>query len=1145
MIQNWSGEINQISLVLLHSLWQGVCCALVVWLSLKVIPNRHANARYLMTWAGAVMLGICCSLTLYSLNRPTASPDVVSIEYRGPDSADIIPPLVALETESHTSKTSAQQNAITGQQQTEASWIGQLKRFRFDDFPWLLKGLFLFWIVGVVYHLKGLWSGSETEKLNFAPAPSTNLEPLLASLCEQMGISPKPQLQYITQNISPCVFGCFRTTILLPVSAVTELSEEMLRMAIAHELAHIKRLDPVFHVVQVLGEALFFFNPAVRWMSHQIRQEREAAVDALVTRSLVTRNDYISGLASWAEWLSAQGTSRVRPQMAMANPGTLADRLQRMISPSGHSSPRLSRPMWIVMLAAFIGLGYVGHSGSALVWEKILTPEERAEKFEQLQESIGQGGAVYQAEGEGKFTFKLKKPDGSYLTDKRIDITWLTKSLSASSDCKFDEQAGHFVATTHAGGGRMVINPRPNFAPFATSIIECADGQTVDLGEFEIETGKTASITVVDQDQQPIANASVSFYFSVRLPTGGGGGPHFWSGKSDEQGIANITRIPSEIVHVKGNCKAPGFIPLNSVTVDLETDAPTIAMTPTQLTSGVVLDQQGKAVSEVEILQVRKQTGSSSNSNSLLNHRSNVPKTDAEGLFQLDQLEPGAVYSYALRSPDGQMGRITGVEAGMTNLKVTLEPVTSLQLTIKLSEEQTANAAEYFSIRCTQSAENGGTAPYHQSAVSTFSQRIQSVEQTNVVSMTNLFPGKARIRMPLGTKEIELSPGENHLTWDASKEAMPSLAMREVIVKFEMTEKSKIEFSGSVRINSSPRGYSPASVQNYNGYRDLKVNGNELRFQVAVPGYLSFDDREFRGGKFDRVSENLQNVKEPFRITIPVAPAGAVKGRIVNYTSQRSIRPEARIVIRTRQGGFLKEERTEIINVNVNSQGEFLSPPIALGSDNIAYVTYGYIYGPPVEFRLSKRQPFPEIELPFPKSQTVSFYIQDPDGKPVLGMPCSVRLKRGEGLARINNEWMSNLGSSATGMVQFENVGMDLSEYFIQIRPIRDWQHAEIRLDHLVRAGQFTLQPGMVLRGQLLDRDTKKPLAGRDVEMYEPGNNYYRYNRVDVTDNEGRFEISVLRDRKVRLSFRPASISSDQNKEYTPGIDQDITILAK
>ena len=79
----------------------------------------------------------------------------------------------------------------------------------------------------------------------------------------------------------PVTVGALRALVLLPVSALASLSPDELEVVLAHELAHVRRADFFWNLVQTLVETLFFFHPAVWWISGRIRRERELCCDDL------------------------------------------------------------------------------------------------------------------------------------------------------------------------------------------------------------------------------------------------------------------------------------------------------------------------------------------------------------------------------------------------------------------------------------------------------------------------------------------------------------------------------------------------------------------------------------------------------------------------------------------------------------------------------------------------------------------------------------------------------------------------------------------------------------------------------------------------------------------------------------------------
>jgi hypothetical protein len=124
---------------------------------------------------------------------------------------------------------------------------------------------------------------------------------------------------------APAVVGWFRPVVLLPMSALTGLSAQQLESVIAHELAHVKRLDAFVNLLQIAVETLLFYHPAVWWLSKRIRLERENCCDDVAISVCGNAVEYARALATMAEWQSA-------PAMAMAaNRSPLTERVARLL----------------------------------------------------------------------------------------------------------------------------------------------------------------------------------------------------------------------------------------------------------------------------------------------------------------------------------------------------------------------------------------------------------------------------------------------------------------------------------------------------------------------------------------------------------------------------------------------------------------------------------------------------------------------------------------------------------------------------------------------------------------------------------------------------------------------------------------------
>jgi hypothetical protein len=99
-------------------------------------------------------------------------------------------------------------------------------------------------------------------------------------LGRELCLARVPPLLVSERAPSPLVFGLLRPEIILPRRALESLSPLEQRMALAHELAHVRRRDLWLGWVPVLARAVFFFHPLVRRASHEYALAREEACDA-------------------------------------------------------------------------------------------------------------------------------------------------------------------------------------------------------------------------------------------------------------------------------------------------------------------------------------------------------------------------------------------------------------------------------------------------------------------------------------------------------------------------------------------------------------------------------------------------------------------------------------------------------------------------------------------------------------------------------------------------------------------------------------------------------------------------------------------------------------------------------------------------
>ena len=82
----------------------------------------------------------------------------------------------------------------------------------------------------------------------------------------------------------PMAWGLLRGQIMLPAEAV-DWSEEQVDAVLLHELAHLRRRDPLSLLAAHLVRSIYWFHPAVWAVAWRLRVERERACDDLVLES--------------------------------------------------------------------------------------------------------------------------------------------------------------------------------------------------------------------------------------------------------------------------------------------------------------------------------------------------------------------------------------------------------------------------------------------------------------------------------------------------------------------------------------------------------------------------------------------------------------------------------------------------------------------------------------------------------------------------------------------------------------------------------------------------------------------------------------------------------------------------------------------
>jgi uncharacterized protein involved in exopolysaccharide biosynthesis len=322
---------------LLHSLWQGALVGVVFGTLRFAMRRRSANLRYLASCLCLVALVAAPLWTL--IIAPVSSPS------SGP----------GVQVGAILAGTGASTPSVAGLGRSSTrggrSWF-------FDEgadfFARLGPVLASVWILGVGFFsvrlTRGFWWVRTIRTRDHEPVDAGWIETLNDLRC-RLGVSRPVRLLKSALVEVPTVIGWVRPVILLPAATLTGLTPRQLETILAHELAHVRRLDCVVNAFQCLVETLMFYHPAAWWISTCIREERENCCDDLVIKVCGDRVGYARALAT------LEGLRAELPEWAFAaSGGSLLNRIRRLVgltNDKGHVTARE------VSGLALLGIGLV------------------------------------------------------------------------------------------------------------------------------------------------------------------------------------------------------------------------------------------------------------------------------------------------------------------------------------------------------------------------------------------------------------------------------------------------------------------------------------------------------------------------------------------------------------------------------------------------------------------------------------------------------------------------------------------------------------------------------------------------------------------------------------------------------------------
>ena len=298
---------------LVHSLWQGLAIAAVLYVVLSGL--RDSRTRY-----GAACLSLLAAVAAFGITLAKLLPSRLA-------EAGTVPLGIP---------------AVPGS-------AGSLEVPLLPESLPLLAWLAPLWIAGVLgYYVLSTVSWLATRQMlrRGVCQPDEMWMARLVELRESLGVTAPVRLLESALVQTPAVLGWLRPVVLFPVGLMTALPAGQIEAILLHELAHVLRRDYLANLLQTLAEGLFFYHPAVWWISSTVRTERENCCDDLVIAARGDRLEYARALATLEQSRWPVNT------VPAATGGNLMQRISRLLNPAQKSrtlSPAL--PAAIVALS--------------------------------------------------------------------------------------------------------------------------------------------------------------------------------------------------------------------------------------------------------------------------------------------------------------------------------------------------------------------------------------------------------------------------------------------------------------------------------------------------------------------------------------------------------------------------------------------------------------------------------------------------------------------------------------------------------------------------------------------------------------------------------------------------------------------------
>lgn len=255
--------VPALATVLVDFLWQGALIGLLAWLALALLRNARPQARYAVA---CLALLACALLPAWQLSQAVGDAAPMADARAFLAGAGLPAGVARLHVA------------------PAFDALAPLPAPPDELLPWIVAA----WGAGAAARALRMACGLLwIRRLRLrSRADHDGWQQSLDLLARRLGIRRSVALRIVADGDSPLSIGWWKPVVLLPAALALRMPVHLLEALLAHELAHVRRLDYLVNLLQGAVEVLLFYHPVTWWLSRRIRIEREQVADDIAASAL-------------------------------------------------------------------------------------------------------------------------------------------------------------------------------------------------------------------------------------------------------------------------------------------------------------------------------------------------------------------------------------------------------------------------------------------------------------------------------------------------------------------------------------------------------------------------------------------------------------------------------------------------------------------------------------------------------------------------------------------------------------------------------------------------------------------------------------------------------------------------------------------